>query len=121
MPTRARALVSAILIALFVDAVWPHRWWGCHQTSERSFSIDGRQFHVCARCTGLIVGLPLSLLLIPWRGHLPLIGLACVVALVVDGGTQWLGWRTSNNTLRFVTGVSASATLLPALLALGRF
>ena len=28
----------------------------CHQLSERSFFIDGRQLPVCARCTGLYLG-----------------------------------------------------------------
>jgi uncharacterized membrane protein len=28
----------------------------CHQRAERSFSIDGRQMPVCARCTGLYAG-----------------------------------------------------------------
>ena len=27
----------------------------CHQLSERSFFLDGRQLPVCARCTGLYV------------------------------------------------------------------
>ena len=28
---------------------------GCHQMPERSFFINGFQFPVCARCTGVII------------------------------------------------------------------
>lgn len=29
---------------------------GCHQMPERSFSYKGKQFPVCARCTGIFIG-----------------------------------------------------------------
>ena len=29
---------------------------GCHQMPERSFFYKGKQFPVCARCTGVIIG-----------------------------------------------------------------
>ena len=29
---------------------------GCHQIEERSFKIKGWQFPVCARCTGILTG-----------------------------------------------------------------
>lgn len=29
---------------------------GCHQMPERSFFIRGKQFPVCARCTGVFLG-----------------------------------------------------------------
>ena len=29
---------------------------GCHQMPERSFFIRGKQFPVCARCTGVMIG-----------------------------------------------------------------
>jgi uncharacterized membrane protein len=39
---------------------------------------------------------------LPWW-----ISVLLVVPLVVDGGTQTLGWRQSNNSLRLVTGMVA--------------
>lgn len=29
---------------------------GCHQRPDRSFFINGHQFPVCARCTGVLIG-----------------------------------------------------------------
>ena len=77
----------------------------CHRRPDRSFFYRGKQFPVCARCTGTLLGFALlpffalkvftltllwSLLL-----HLP---------TLADGGTQALGWRESNNWLRLATG-----------------
>lgn len=75
----------------------------CHRKPERTFQIMGHYFPVCSRCTGLVVGffsayllrtliignLWLSLLMIP---------------MVLDGFSQELGDRTSNNFIRFFTG-----------------
>src|SRR6185503_14218169 len=37
----------------------------CHQIPERSYFVDGHQFAVCARCTGVYGGFTLMLLLYP--------------------------------------------------------
>jgi uncharacterized membrane protein len=34
----------------------------CHQIAERSFHVDGAQLPVCARCTGIYVGLAIAAL-----------------------------------------------------------
>ena len=36
---------------------------GCHQLPERSFSFRGKQFPVCARCTGVFIGEVLGIFL----------------------------------------------------------
>lgn len=118
---QARKLFDKIAIRLFVDSVWLHRFWGCHRFSDRCFFVQGRQFHVCSRCTGLILGAPCSLFLVPLflvplRGVLFLVFIAFVLALLTDGLTQLAKWRTSNNRLRFITGFGTAATFLPALL-----
>jgi len=110
-----------ILASLFVDSIWIHRWWGCHRLPERSFRVEGRQFHVCARCTGFIAGLPLSMLALPLRHDLPPAFLIIFGLLMLDGISQHLAWRTSNNRLRFITGFGTGLTLIPSLLALGGF
>ena len=79
---------------------------GCHRKPERSFFYKGRQFPVCARCTGMLLGylsFPLFLLNLI---HIPFY-LAFVLNLpaYVDGMTQALDYRESNNTLRLITGL----------------
>jgi uncharacterized membrane protein len=78
----------------------------CHKRPERSFFYKGKQFPVCARCTGSFVGygafpfLLLGILRINiWTAVL------LNVPTLIDGTTQLLGWRKSNNTLRFITGI----------------
>src|SRR3954447_24531054 len=97
-----------LVVSLFVDSVWLHRWWGCHRRADRSFSIRGRQLHVCARCTGLLSGVPLSCALLPWRARLPALFGIFLGLLVIDGATQLWGWRESTNELRFLTGLGTS-------------
>ena len=80
----------------------------CHRLPERSFAWRGRQFPVCARCTGILVGwLAYPLFLFGLAALGPWASLALNVPLLVDGGTQAMGWRTSTNPLRLLTGVLA--------------
>lgn len=113
---KLRAIYDDLLIRIFVDSVWLHKYWGCHRKSNRCFFVRGRQFHICARCTGLLVGLPLSLLLIPFRIYVPVPFFAFSGSLLIDGITQSMGLRESNNTLRFITGFGTALTALPFLI-----
>jgi uncharacterized membrane protein len=94
---------------VFVDSIFLHRWWSCHRLPERSFSVAGRQFHICARCTGVVVGLVASPFLIPLHqisgpAFFPLAGILCADAL-----TQLCGFRKLTNVLRFSTGFLTTA------------
>ena len=113
------SFMDRLLTRLFVDSVALHRFWHCHRLPERSFFVRGRQFHLCARCTGLLTGLIFSLPLIFIRAMLPIVFLAATTALIVDCVTQFGGWRKSNNRLRFVTGLAVGLTAGPAFLAIG--
>lgn len=78
---------------------------GCHQMPERSFFYKGYQFPVCARCTGLIIGYLLGVLIyflkvLNWK-----IAIILCIPLVLDGGSQYLNWRISNQVLRLITGI----------------
>ena len=78
---------------------------GCHQMPERSFFYKGYQFPVCARCTGLIIGYLLGVLIyflkvLNWK-----IEIILCIQLVIDGGSQYLNWRISNQVLRLITGI----------------
>ena len=85
---------------------------GCHQMPERSFFYKGYQFPVCARCTGLIIGYLLGVLIyflkvLNWK-----IAIILCIPLVLDGGSQYLNWRISNQVLRLIT-VSYTHLTLP--------
>ncbi len=87
----------------------------CHGKPERCMWIKGSPFPLCTRCMGfyltLIVGLllgPVALLLITPSSRIVLIIFSIsIIPLAVDGWTQYLGWRRSNNTLRLITGLLA--------------
>jgi uncharacterized membrane protein len=118
LPATIKQTLGDLAIKAFVDSILLHRLWRCHGLPERSFFVRGRQFHVCARCTGLIVGLPCSILLLPIREVAPLFFALFATALVADGLTQLAGWRYSNNKLRFATGFGTTITLLPSAIFL---
>lgn len=61
---------------------------------------------ICARCCGLLVGVPCGVLCAlcgmfasRWYGAI------LWVPILLDGWTQEAGWRTSNNFLRVITGI----------------
>lgn len=89
---------------------------GCHQLPERSFFFKGKQFPVCARCTGVFLGEFSALLSIRWF-HPPLwiIPLFCAIMLA-DWGIQALRWKESTNTRRLITGLLCGYALLYGLL-----
>ncbi|MDR3685764.1 MAG: DUF2085 domain-containing protein [Coriobacteriia bacterium] len=96
-------------------------WMGyglCHQLPERSFFGGGVQLPVCARDTGIYIGVLVSLALISWlhRGSRPRelptrsgwIAIALMIgAMALDGGTEYAGLRSTNNELRLITGLLA--------------
>lgn len=77
---------------------------GCHCRPDRSLFWKGRQFPVCARCTGQLVGalaVPLTL----WAGHPPVpVLFALTLPLVLDGVIQLKTSYESNNLRRLWTG-----------------
>lgn len=80
----------------------------CHRLPERSFFFKGKQFPLCARCTGILVGYIVGVLYLLFFGIIPLIfSLLILVPTLVDGFGQ-LGnkWR-SNNSRRLITGILA--------------
>jgi uncharacterized membrane protein len=83
---------------------------GCHQMHERSFSIFGFQFPVCARCTGLGIG-QLSGLIISFAflksniAFLLVPAILSILILGVDGIGQYYQKWESTNLRRLVTGL----------------
>ncbi|MDE4078404.1 DUF2085 domain-containing protein [Methanosphaera sp. Vir-13MRS] len=82
----------------------------CHRIPERSFFIRGHQFPVCSRCTGFYIGLCLYIMyafyfFVDYNMLLLTLATLLIVPMVIDGTTQLLTDRLSNNTLRFITGL----------------
>jgi uncharacterized membrane protein len=69
---------------------------------------------LCARCTGFYAG---SIIGFPWGVLMAYLGMGSIMVLatflatssplVLDGTTQYMGLRRSNNKLRLVTGLAS--------------
>ena len=95
-------------------------YWLSHHRPERYPRTFGlrwgkRRIHLCARCTGTVLGLAAFALVagvflrpvlgILWEDPVQLLFAAAPVLAVWDWGTQSLGRRESTNALRAASGV----------------
>lgn len=76
----------------------------CHKRPDRSFFYKGKQFPICARCTGICVGYVAGIIwaffaLFSWTAVL-----LAFVPLVVDGTGQLFEYWESTNLRRMITG-----------------
>jgi uncharacterized membrane protein len=84
----------------------------CHGRVERCLELFGVPMPICARCTGIYLGLLAAFFAV---GLIPLlrervmriVAVIAVIPLAVDGLTQLTGLRESVNPLRVATGVIA--------------
>ena len=101
----------------------------CHQIPERSYFIDGHQFAVCARCTGVYGGFTLMLLLYPLIGSLkntvtpPRSWLfLAAIPLAIDVGVNVAGFWQNTHTSRLLTGAllggAAVFYVMPGIMSL---
>lgn len=77
---------------------------GCHQLPERSFFYHGKQFPVCARCTGVFIGQILGVLLFKSGEISSLTAVLFCLIMFVDWFVQYKFHRESNNVRRLITG-----------------
>lgn len=89
---------------------------GCHQRADRSFFLRGRQFPVCARCTGVLLGylpaVPAFFLLgASWRA-----AAAGMAVMLADWLLQRLGVAESTNPRRLLTGILGGYGIMTAQL-----
>lgn len=84
----------------------------CHGRPERSLELFGVPMPICARCTGIYLGL-LAGLAAFWlvrfvsEKAFRIASFIAVTPLAIDGLTQLTGLRESTNELRIATGVVA--------------
>lgn len=105
----------------------------CHRIPARSFHIHDEPLPLCARCTGIYLGVVVGIALYAARGRLrtarlpalryllPLLALAGTIAL--DGINSYLSLfdfytplYTPHNTLRLFTGLYAGAAMITIVL-----
>ncbi len=95
----------------------------CHQRPERTLFIGGQYLPVCARDTGAFIGLLLGYVLVLFlrrkaaKGPPNLyLSSAMMLPLLVDSFGQILGFWTSTNALRLLTGLLFGTALTPFLI-----
>lgn len=89
----------------------------CHRIPERTFNIRGYYFPVCSRCTGLYIGvfscfIFIKLFYIYYSLNFILFSVLLIIPTLIDGFTQFFGFRESNNLIRFLTGLIAGVGLV---------
>ena len=77
---------------------------GCHQLPKRSFFIKGRQFPVCARCTGVFIGYIIGGILYFFIHINIFLCLVFCLVMFIDWYVQYKDLMQSNNIRRVITG-----------------
>ena len=81
-------------------------WTLCHRKPERSFFWKGKQFPLCARCTGINLGYIVLPLFLFGVIRIPLVWtIALIVPTYIDGLIQAYFNIESTNSRRFITGL----------------
>lgn len=85
-----------------------HYMFLCHRMPERSFFYKGRQFPICARCTGILIGYLFGIIyiILSKKMHI-LFEFSLLIPITIDGLGQLHGYWISNNTRRLLTGILA--------------
>lgn len=93
----------------------------CHQLEERSLFVDGKPLSVCARCTGIYIGIFSTLLYLHLFKRkraitIPTIKMSfflllLTVPLMIDGLGSYFILFDSNNLRRLITGIIFGFTL----------
>ena len=92
---------------------------GCHQREDRSFKIKGWQFPVCARCTGILTGQIIAVVLYLLKIRMPIyIGLLFLIIMFIDWLLQYKNIKQSTNLRRLITGNLAGIAQISIILEL---
>ncbi|MCZ3366623.1 MULTISPECIES: DUF2085 domain-containing protein [Methanobacterium] len=88
----------------------------CHRLPERTFKIGKWYFPVCSRCTGIYISMFsyyffVYFVYVQYNPIIITIAFLMIIPVLLDGLTQFFGFRESNNALRFTTGLIAGLGL----------
>lgn len=90
---------------------------GCHQIEERSFKYKGYQFPVCSRCTGILTGQILAIIMYILKIRIPIyISLIFLLIMFFDWYIQYKQIKKSTNVRRFITGNLAGIAQISILI-----
>ena len=90
---------------------------GCHQREDRSFSIKGWQFPICSRCTGILTGQIIGIIIYICGLRIPLyLDFAFLAIMFLDWFIQFKKIKESTNLRRFVTGNLAGIAQMSILI-----
>jgi len=96
------------------------RWISCHKDPNRSFFWKGKQFPVCARCTGIHLGyLSLFLFLFQLIYINWILSIVLILPTLIDGLTQAYFNRESTNSIRFISGILAGLGIMSIIHIIG--
>ena len=92
----------------------------CHRLPERSFFYKGKQFPVCARCTGVAFG-QITAIITAFIHNPPLwfVFLTCFICLL-DWALQYMMILMSTNIRRFITGIAGGYGVYVTLIIAAR-
>lgn len=84
---------------------WLPILFGCHCRSDRSFYFNKKQFPICARCTGELIGMFISIPLIFFNKPSIIILIILMIPMIIDGFLQLLTSYESKNYRRLISGI----------------
>ena len=90
---------------------------GCHQREDRSFFYKEWQFPVCSRCTGILTGQIIGVLLYLSKMIIPIyIDFLFLLVMFLDWFIQYKKIKESTNLRRFITGNLAGIAQMSILI-----
>jgi uncharacterized membrane protein len=113
----------------FAAALYQTFSFVCHQIPERSFHLEGHQFGVCSRCTGLYAGFAVAALIYPLARSLQRTDtparrwlILATLPLVIDFALGYFSIWQNTHLSRFLTGALLSSVavfyIMPGLVDL---
>lgn len=108
--------MSAIRIESILQAAFI-----CHRRPDRSFHCyGGKQFPVCARCTGILFGYIVGIISAIFSGPIFFVyALLMLVPTAIDGFVQLLTSYESTNARRFLSGTLAGVGIIYIFVFIG--